>query len=85
MKCALKFRCTVNFQISTSVLPTRTTAMRMLCVQTLREVLSVCAILASMEMACRVQVSYYVCTSLFVHACILLLVHAHKNVLSMPL
>ena len=33
--------------------------MTMLCVQTLRVVLSVCAILASMEMACPVQVSHY--------------------------
>ncbi len=62
-------------QKSMSVLPTRTTAMTMLCVQTLLVVLSVCAILASVEMVCPVQVSHYKVYAkisfycLCVHAC----------------
>ena len=62
LQCArhIMIMCGSFVQKSMSVLPTRTTAMTMLCVQTLRVVLSVCAILASVEMVCPVQVSHYI-------------------------
>ena len=70
-KCVPTFYCSFP-QISTSVLQTWTTAVTMLCVETLRVVLIACAILASLEMVYSVQVSHYNIGSRFIgcmHAC----------------